>query len=89
MNRTMMFRAAAFACAVWAFVLPICGAESDLWVEFENGKRLYREKEFGEALNAFRRAAGERRRMFEAAARGLPPPWIRPRPGRPRAPYSR
>jgi tetratricopeptide (TPR) repeat protein len=62
----------AAACAASLILAPALGAaESKVWVEFENGKRLFREKEFGQALNAFRNAAVERRRMFETASRAL------------------
>ncbi len=71
MNRTLRFRTAALIAAA-LMLAPCLGAvESKVWVEFENGKRLFRQKEFGQALNAFRSAASERRRMFEGASRAL------------------
>ena len=83
MNRTDTIRlAVAFAAAL---ILSPClyAAESKVWVEFEDGKRLFRQKEFGQALNSFRSAANERRKMFEAASARSPRPWI---PRRPRGP---
>lgn len=71
MNRTHTFRIAAVFSAILVLVPALGAVESKVWVEFENGKRLFREKEFGQALNAFRSAATERRTMFEAASRAL------------------
>mgnify|MGYP001263531507 CR=1 FL=1 len=71
MNRTLRYRLAAVCAAACLLVLRLGAAESKVWVEFENGKRLFREREFGQALNAFRSAATERRRMFEDASRAL------------------
>lgn len=71
MNRTLRSRLAAACAAACLLALRLGAAESMVWVEFENGKRLFREREFGQALNAFRSAANERRRMFEDASRAL------------------
>ncbi len=82
MNRISRFSLAA-ACAASLVLAPALGAsESKVWVEFENGKRLFREKEFGEALNSFRSAAAERRRMFEDASRALSAALDSPQAGR-------
>ena len=71
MNRTKRLRFAFLLAALLALTAYAGAAEATVWVEFENGKRLFKEKEFGQALNSFRRAAQDRRRLFENAARGL------------------
>lgn len=71
MNRTQTIR---FICllAVILEAAPVAfSVESTVWVEFEDGKRLFRQKEFGQALNAFHSAVVERRGMFEKASKSL------------------
>lgn len=71
MNRTKRLRMIFFFAAALSLVSAPAALESKVWVEFENGKRLFRQKEFGQALNAFRSAANERRSTFEEASKNL------------------
>ena len=82
MSRNPCFQTAAVCAAILLVVSYAGAAESKVWVEFENGKRLFREKEFGQALNAFRSAASERRIMFDAASRALKAALDSPQAGR-------
>ena len=46
------------------FITTHSWAQNSIWLEFENGKRMFREGEYSQALNAFRDVVSKRREIF-------------------------